>query len=908
MREKLQRQKDEMVEQAAENGHIQAAKNIVPSREQIQQLKESVRNQDQQQTAEQQAEQQTTSSNQQQTASNSQQQTPQAAQQAVERDQQQDATASKSTQQQPQKPTEGQRESERTREIGREAGVGGAGRAVARNRQQQPAYDLTSQQDTGGVETGSGQVAAQGRTLERQVVSDVGGVESTDQVRVEREGDTLRARLTDEGEAARDEYTRERLREDVRAEYGSAQGIDITETDDGQFIGRPDFGRTGPNVAVRGQARAASATPQPARNYVNTRQEDALSGIVSGFEETTGTDVPGQGSYAGRLTAQAEGDISPLVQIGISEDNTRRARAGEQRIFERAEQGDAGAQLFTGGEIIQNIGGDVGGAVEGGTGTVLRTISDNPLDIGETQVGSSGATANAQLASAAGGLAEFPFTFAGGGVQALGVTSMSAGSAPSGDDLNTVATDAESTLATATQTQAELAVERPVEAGAILATPYGIRAARGARGSTRARVSESRLADGIPRAARKGRAEFQRFIKSERGQAKLTGRSRSRGKETVDNVGGIDPRALGKGKPEGRSAGADTSISGRAGRRGLENRQSYAADVRAARKLASETPHQDLRAVTEMPDATGGRPGSMAAVADATDPVTEAVTREGRELVEQAQQPSVDATASKPPKSQTTAELLGLESDGIATELQDILAEQEQLTDATQQTSTLQDQATESEVIPSETGAGRNDSRGGVDTRPGQGRGDRTSRRPDTVVGPDGATATSQRTGTEVTGDTHQIPGLETPQTPPTESTPGRETPQSPPRPPRMPRFDLPDGGGRGTRQPFFFDRSEVRINPISRLGDTGPSTNPFDRQRSRPDLDFGMGSGDERPAELDFGRSEPASQRADKEEDDDPFKAIFGTSRGQGSGPSELAFLGEGAGRDAGPRFPWEG
>lgn len=911
--DQLRQKKDQLRQQAVDNGHAQAARDRVESaREKIRRAKERQRKaKEKAQQAKQAAQEkkQAAQEKAQQAKETVAEKTPQAAKRAAQRHQERMEDQQAAEQQAARQQAHRRQQEETMAAIAREAGAApAAGRAVERDRQRAPAFDLSSQQEGAGVEKRQDRIGAQARGIERQFVSETRGIESTEEVRVVREGDTIRAVPTESGVESIRQSTKERLQAQVMAENPGAVDVDIKESG-GQFIARPDYGsQTTGQQTIDQKLEAANRTPRPAKNYTPTMRRDAASGLVKSFESGTGLEVPGEGSYYGDLQGRVRGQVSPIARMGISSDQVERAQRGETHIWEQAQQGDLSAQVFTAGETIQQFGSDVGetvgeGVHEGiqlsirskeeaaeaalGAAGIDTEVRSPERMLWNARVGGSGATVSKQVGGAAGMVTEAPFLIAGGGVQATSVAGESVGELtrnahPGTDtlDVQQVEQDFASTLTTASKNQAEFVTDRPVEAGIVFGVPAAI---SGARAAGRARARLSKVAErtgGEPTVmADGGRARFTDFLADERAQAELSGRSRSKSKtrETVENVEQIDPRQLGKGKPEGRSAGVDVQMGTRRGRSGLESRRSFAEDLRRVKELERQVPTQDLRSIYEFPTQQGTGRAYAASAVGVAGTVEEQIMAGPRERIEQAQTPAVESVASKPPGSQSVADLLGLDDTAMSTELQDAQAEAEQTMGGVGEDVQMRhDQATESAVTGEQGGRGAGRQRGRPGERDTAFPGEQTGQ--GVATGVDTGTATRgkgrQRTATrqEVGAKTTDIQG---------HPDPTRDPPQDPRRPrPHPPEFDLPGGASPGRSPESFFFETATRVNPIARLGERG-AVNPF-------------ADGHPRRQSRDDGR---------KKDEEEALMDLFGG----GSQPAELDFLAGERGTDQ-THFPWEG
>ena len=353
-------------------------------------------------------------------------------------------------------------------------------------------------------------------------------------------------------------------------------------------------------------------------------------------------------------------DLDPLTALAVPEGRVEQAAAGEDRIEQLADQGSPSAQVFEAGGTIQEASAEIGEGVEtigeqtvdspvvpAAVGVVTRDVAaaQRTRRILDADVGGDGVSVGNQLASTAGGFAEFPGLVAGGVVQAASIPGVAEAESQrsgraSGIDAGTLA----SSTARGARQQASLVRDRPVEAAAILAPAAAASGRARVRSGSRSRtgrtqdnepgVTESRsLSTRAQQGGRRVRARAEEFLADESAQSQLGGRSRSRSRsesqDTVDPAGrrqspDLDPRVFerNRGRGPGRAEPIEPEVSGRPPRGG--DRASFRQDVQRARRQ----PETDLRQAVEFADAAQAQSGGNV--------VPGAVNR-----VEQAQEPSL---------------------------------------------------------------------------------------------------------------------------------------------------------------------------------------------------------------------------------------------------------------------------
>jgi hypothetical protein len=333
-------------------------------------------------------------------------------------------------------------------------------------------------------------------------------------------------------------------------------------------------------------------TTEPAGQAADTEPSVQTTGqvrpplVVDEQGGQSSVDAPARGDIAGReqpdgllsgAQQEARTEVSPLTRLAVSgEQQVSRARANEQAIAERAQQGNVFAGLFQAGETVQQASANAGATaseflasdrVRTGAQAVAEvspTSADNTvlsaIDLGDqVSVGAEGETVTDQLAGAGGGAAAFPGIIAGGSVSAVGASGATAGELGSGQ--RTVGQQAAllgDTGATAGQRQTVgLASDRPVEAAVVFGAPVAVgrggSIARGARSATRDPVGSLRATSGRARTRVAERTRGARTAARLRAQREL-GRIESRGGGVRGAVRSARDRLPGQGQQQSRSA------------------------------------------------------------------------------------------------------------------------------------------------------------------------------------------------------------------------------------------------------------------------------------------------------------------------------------------------------------------
>lgn len=282
-------------------------------------------------------------------------------------------------------------------------------------------------------------------------------------------------------------------------ERGSEFTVDVGRVSQNQAAMAGLAGTVASGVMPGGRATKSAITSQfqPGQRYTDveltpqgrrflTKDRVAEQGQVMGTKVTdldqlqfneqgrlTGVEAPDLG-WAEGWVAEAEAGTSPLPSMAVPRSQRDTFVEAEQQIIDLAERSDPAAIAYTSGEMTQEIGKDVEGAVE----------YVSPLDripyIGKGVEGGLGAIAGA------------PWVLGGGAVQA--------GSAPFvGSRVEGTGDGVVGQFATGVETgainTAEYAVSNPVEAATFLAFPYATRATTRA---IRARRSGASEAETIP--------------------------------------------------------------------------------------------------------------------------------------------------------------------------------------------------------------------------------------------------------------------------------------------------------------------------------------------------------------------------------------------------------------------------
>lgn len=196
-----------------------------------------------------------------------------------------------------------------------------------------------------GIESGDGPVADQARQLEQEIIAQVPGVDSPEQVEVVRDGDTLRAELTDSGVLGARRSARETAQRRTR---NAMEGLGIE--------GTPGSGMRGP--------RSGEQTLRERKQTQRTR--NALEGL--------GIGVAG-GAMAGRMTAPSTGELTYRdLERGQAVD---KAAAAANTAF-RGQRSRAGSGEEQFGDIDWSFGlggpeDEVESWLEGASDTVTET-------------------------------------------------------------------------------------------------------------------------------------------------------------------------------------------------------------------------------------------------------------------------------------------------------------------------------------------------------------------------------------------------------------------------------------------------------------------------------------------------------------------------------------------------------
>lgn len=496
--------------------------------------------------------------------------------------------------------------------------------------------------------------------------------------------------------------------EDLVFEAGE-EGVDIALTNEAAASASQE--PAAPGAAVPGTRGTGLAVPSEQSEAFARRRAKLRSEVAAEDPRIDESDVRvRRTSSDGDLRAEARvetvreeqgptrDDLDPLTAMAVPDGPVEDAAAGEARIEQLAEDGSPSARVFQAGSEIQAASQEFGARVKRGADSLIDgpspgqsggsvvgaddlpdSGSSDETRVGDVRVGRDNATVSDQVASLAGGFAEFPGLVAGGIVQTASIPGVAAAEQQRSGTTPGIPADTlvESTARGARQ-QAALVRDRPVEAAGILA-PAAVASGRarvrarsgsgvsrsgdsvglesqtrpGGRlkteaGSLRERgprsdISDFRTQTQASRQARKTREaglEFRegldRFIQDESGQAQLGGRrsqsrsrSRSESQETVDVAGrrqspDLDPRVFerNRGRGPGRAEAIDLEVTTRPPRR--SDRSSFREDVQRAR----QQPETDLRQVVEFADAAQQQSGSNV--------VPGAVTR-----LEEAQAPTV---------------------------------------------------------------------------------------------------------------------------------------------------------------------------------------------------------------------------------------------------------------------------
>lgn len=197
----------------------------------------------------------------------------------------------------------------------------------------------------GGVEEGPGanNVTQQAQSFEKDVIEATPGVESVEQVRIAREGDTLKAELTDSGELGARRVARQRARERVRT---GLTGLGVEGTRDtglrGPRTGEPtkrERERAGTvekvfqGLGIEGTRRSGFRAPRSGGETFQEQQRDTakvglgVEGVDTGLET-----APVSGEETFREKERAEQVDTVLRGVGF--DRAGDGDGGVERDFE----------------------------------------------------------------------------------------------------------------------------------------------------------------------------------------------------------------------------------------------------------------------------------------------------------------------------------------------------------------------------------------------------------------------------------------------------------------------------------------------------------------------------------------------------------------------------------------------
>lgn len=323
-------------------------------------------------------------------------------------------------------------------------------------------------------------LARQARDFERRLIQQENTIESSEDVNIRFRGNRLVAERTGPGlrRFAAIQYERfANMRPPRGAERAirRSPGVQVSlpsgarrAVDRAPDAAQPELG--GGPFGIGTNERLADIESSP--DVFGGDFGDTSPATVSTGETVDATQQAREGAldYFRGQREQAETGISPSAAMTVREGDTERAErlaAGEQRIFELAEEGNLAARTYTGGEIIQNIGGDVRAGVE-----YLSPLDRVPVVGGGVERG-------------IGGIAEGAFLLAGQIPQAASAP-LIPGQSQSPSEL--AGETVEGTQAGA-ENVARFAQERPIEAATLVAFPYavrgGTRAVRRGRSGTR---------------------------------------------------------------------------------------------------------------------------------------------------------------------------------------------------------------------------------------------------------------------------------------------------------------------------------------------------------------------------------------------------------------------------------------
>lgn len=608
--------------------------------------------------------------------------------------------------------------------------------------------------------------------------------------------------------------------------------------------------------------RAVEQTPEGAKRKTRSRQtptgmvDRALSGLGPGGGGQSQRVTPGEvgagvaastvgggdgdsalDAYGRDLKRRAREEISPIAAIGLERDQFETAAKGERELFERGERGELSGELYTGGEVIQHVGTDIGGDVESfiksgqGDPEFIDTSSRRPGDGFVTYRPETTDRKSVDLSSTAAadlkrterqvrgrgaeftrGVVQTQFYIAGGIPQAgvvasEGVKAVRSGSAGP-EDISKAEDRVVGTAKTGAKRNIEYAKEHPVEAAIILGTPAVVgRGGGSGRGVSRAK---SAVKSAKSRASSSPRA--QEFVADTRAQGKLTGKTRggSRQGETVENVGQIDPRKLGKGKREGRAAEMELQTGTRPGRRGSGEQRAFAEKLRGFKEIESQTPSVDLRTVAEFPSASRGvSKGAVAGAASGGAASTQAAD-DLRQRIRQAQRPAVEETPQKPSGGEEDLSFARPRGDAI----QRLKSMQRQAEKTAVDSNEVSDPGAGADITFEPPGTRfdtRPDDRGDTRTRDVQTPGDVQAPGTTQKQTPDVPPEHPPITRTTQTSDS--IPATPT-RNPPPSNPPSRGT-RRPPVPPAVPPFPLGGDTSRPRDQGFLRQTKVVR-NPVA--------------------------------------------------------------------------------------------
>lgn len=375
--------------------------------------------------------------------------------------------------------------------------------------------------------------------LEEQAISESPAIDDPGDVNIERDGQTLRAELSEQG---------------LRGALASQSPV-INDPSNVDVSGDPDdiaqavnAGAVGLTAGVPDRSSSTSVPTAPTGGGSGLDGSNLPGGVPSGranrqpaaAEQLSGFDLSEDPDFAdlgvARQQTRAPGvtqdrfridedrtTVSPFAGIALDADNDqqiRQAVQGSREVARRANQGGVGAQVAEIGRDLQ----------EQGVGISEGIQDEIPLDDAGPQVGD--ATVGDQVEGFIGGTAGFPSQFLGGGVQAAGL-------AASGGTVDRAAVEQfPDRFDTAADAQADFAASRPVEAGLIagtvaLGSPRARSAARqaGRRAADTGRTAAARANERLAFSER-----AQRFRTDESGQLFRQRGERSQRGDSGDQV------------------------------------------------------------------------------------------------------------------------------------------------------------------------------------------------------------------------------------------------------------------------------------------------------------------------------------------------------------------------------------